>query len=160
MKLQLSDAEHQQLAAEIVSLTSLGAIELKERWKSLWGNSPPRKASRDFMRHGIAYRLQERVYGGLKPATRKLLHQVAEDTRARRAIDTTQIRVPKRGTVLIREWNGTSHRVTVLDDGVSYRGKRHRSLSEVARVITGSRWSGPLFFGLKRRRKENCNGTE
>ncbi len=160
MKLQLSDTEHQRLTAELTSLTSLGAIELKARWTTLWGNSPPKKSSRSLMRYGIAYRLQERVYGGLKPATRKLLHRVAEDTRARRAIDTTQIRVPKRGTVLIREWNGTSHRVTVLDDGVSYRGKRHRSLSEVARVITGSRWSGPLFFGLKTRRKENGNGAD
>jgi hypothetical protein len=62
------------------------------------------------------------------------------------------------GTVLIREWQGASHRVTVLDDGVIYRGRRHQSLSEVARAITGTRWSGPLFFGLKGRAKGAGNG--
>ena len=62
------------------------------------------------------------------------------------------------GTLLIREWQGTSHRVTVLDNGVIYCGRRHQSLSEVARVITGTRWSGPLFFGLKERAKEAGNG--
>ena len=63
------------------------------------------------------------------------------------------------GTVLIREWRGTSHRVTVVDRGAIYRGKRYGSLSEVARVITGTRWSGPLFFGLRSPAKEVCNGA-
>ena len=63
------------------------------------------------------------------------------------------------GAVLIREWRGTSHQVTVREDGVLFRGKRHRSLSEVARKITGNRWSGPLFFGLKAPVQENHHGT-
>ena len=71
-------------------------------------------------------------------------------------------RIPKRGasagTMLIREWRGVSHRVTVLDNDVVYRGRRYKSLSEVARAITGTHWSGPLFFGLKRPAKEEANG--
>jgi hypothetical protein len=65
---------------------------------------------------------------------------------------------PMAGTALMREWRGVSHRVTVLDTDVVYRGRRYRSLSEVARAITGSRWSGPLFFGLKHRAKDAANG--
>ena len=61
------------------------------------------------------------------------------------------------GTVLIREWHGTKHQVTVLKDGFLFRAKRFRSLSQIARAITGSRWSGPLFFGLKAARKEKIN---
>ena len=75
------------------------------------------------------------------------------------ARSATPVRKITPGSVLIREWRGTSHQVTVLEDGVLFRGKRHRSLSEVARKITGSRWSGPLFFGLKAPVKENHDGT-
>ena len=71
-----------------------------------------------------------------------------KNARARLPIGPLQTRL-KAGTVLVREWHGTTHRVTVLDDGFRFGGKRYRSLSEVARTITGSRWSGPLFFGLK-----------
>jgi len=89
----------------------------------------------------VAYKLQERAYGGLSPATRRILAGLREAT-------SVQPRDLRPGTVLLREWQGATHRVTVIEDGVLYRGKRHGSLSEVARVITGSRWSGPRFFGL------------
>ena len=66
---------------------------------------------------------------------------------------------PKAGTVLVRDWGGVTHQVKVLEDGILFRSKRYKSLSEVARVITGSRWSGPLFFGLKSAVKEQSHGT-
>ena len=66
---------------------------------------------------------------------------------------------PKTGTVLVREWGGVTHQAKVLEDGILFRSKRYKSLSEVARVITGSRWSGPLFFGLKSAAKEQNHGT-
>ena len=105
----------------------------------------------------IAYRLQERAFGGLKPSTLRILDRVAEGPGS-----VERRRAPARkagaGTVLIREWGGVAHRVTVLDREVVYRGHRYRSLSEVARVITGTRWSGPMFFGLRNRAKENAHG--
>ena len=102
----------------------------------------------------VAYRMQERVLGGLKPATRRLFERVSQDTRAGRRIRVSPVRKLATGALLIREWGGVRHQVTVLERGVMFRGKPYRSLSEVARVITGNRWSGPLFFGLKARLKE------
>jgi len=105
----------------------------------------------------IAYRLQERALGGLKPATQRLLDRIVEGHS-----EAAPERIPKRGasagTLLIREWRGVSHRVTVLDHDVVYRKRRYKSLSEVARAITDARWSGPLFFGLRRRAEEVANG--
>src|SRR5512135_613354 len=99
--------------------------------------------------------MQERALGGLKPAICRLLERVAEDVAARRPVKMPPP-APRvgAGTVLVRQWGGVDHEVTVREEGVLFRGKRHRSLSEVARVITGSRWSGPRFFGLKAPAKE------
>ena len=108
------------------------------------------------MVRAIAYRLQERAFGGLKPSTQKILDRVC-DTRGEIAQHIPRPRVGA-GTVLIREWRGVRHRVTVLDHDVVYRGRRYQSLSEVARAITGTYWSGPLFFGLKNQAKEAVRG--
>ena len=107
----------------------------------------------------IAYRLQEKAFGGLKPTTRRLLQRVATEGAARRATNTTSAHRVRPGVVLLREWHGATHQVTVLTDGVRFRGQRYRSLSAVARAITGSRWSGPLFFGLKSTAKERDHGA-
>ena len=157
MKSSPSDAELEQLYGELASLPALGPERLKERWRILYGTEPPPRISEDLLRRAIAYRLQERALGGLKASTRRQLQRVAED--ARRSRSATPACKLRPGAVLIREWRGTSHQVTVLEDGVLFRGKRHRSLSEVARKITGSRWSGPLFFGLKAPVGENHDGT-
>jgi hypothetical protein len=103
--------------------------------------------------------MQENVLGGLKPATRRLLARVAEDARSRKPTKVVSLRKVGPNTVLIREWGGTRHEVTVIENGAMFRGKRYRSLSQVARVITGSQWSGPLFFGLKAPAKKAANGT-
>jgi hypothetical protein len=156
MKSSQSHAESNDLPRELARLRPLGAEQLKDQWRILYGIEPPPRISEDLLRRAIAYRLQERVLGGLKVSTRRLLHRIAEDTRHSGTATATKLRP---GAVLIREWRGTSHQVTVLEDGVLFRGKRHRSLSEVARKITGNRWSGPLFFGLKSPAKENQDGT-
>jgi hypothetical protein len=150
--------DREALAAEIASLSKLGIDELRERWKAIYGKAPSREIGRSFLTRAIAYRLQERAYGGLKPSTRRLLARVAEETATKISPKKPQIRKAQSGTILIREWQGNAHRVTMLDDGVSFNGKRYRSLSEVAREITGSRWSGPRFFGL-RAAQENNHGT-
>jgi len=137
-----------RLAAELASLPRLDRGELLDRWRILYGCRAPSHISRPILIRAIAYRMQERVFGGLKPATRRLLQRVAEEARAGGRI-TAAPRVLKPGTRLLREWQGVTHEVIVLEDGVLFRSKRHRSLSEVARAITGSRWSGPRFFGLR-----------
>ena len=157
MKSRRSHAESNELSGELARLAAQGPAHLKESWRVLYGIEPPPRISEDLLRRAIAYRLQERALGGLKSSTRRLLQRIAEDTR--RSKSATPVRKITPGAVLIREWRGTSHQVTVLEDGVLFRGKRHRSLSEVARKITGSRWSGPLFFGLKAPIKENQDGT-
>jgi len=99
------------------------------------------------------------VLAGLKPATRRLLERIAEDARVRKTTKVVPLRKVGQDTILIREWGGTRHEVTVLENGAMFRGKRYRSLSQVAHVITGCHWSGPLFFGLKAPAKEAANGA-
>ena len=97
--------------------------------------------------------IQEKAYGGLDPATARLLNQLI----ALHAKTPGKIVLPRRmkpGVILVREWKGDSHRVTVLQDGFAYEGKTFDSLSEIARLITGTRWNGPRFFGLRSGNKE------
>jgi len=147
----------EDLAREIASLSALDAETLRQRWRALIGADPAPYLGRSLMVRALAYRLQERALGGLKLATQRILDRVCDGRE-----EAASRRIPKRraaaGSVLIREWRGLHHRVTVFDSDVVYRGRRYKSLSEVARAITGTHWSGPLFFGLKRRAKETANG--
>ena len=156
---KVSDKEREKLSAEIAGLESLDLNQLRVRWKLLYEIEAPPHLSRDWLRRAVAYRLQENALGGLKPATRRLLERVAEDARVRKLIKVVPMRKVGPNTILIREWVGTRHEVTVVENGVMFRGKRYRSLSQVARMITGSQWSGPLFFGLKAPAKEAGNGS-
>jgi hypothetical protein len=159
MKRSRSDTEPEGLSGQLASLRTLGPEPLKARWRALYGTEPPPRISEDLLRRAVAYRLQERALGGLKPSTRQLLQRVADDGRSRRSTSAAPARKLGPGAVLIREWRGTTHQVTVLEDGVLFRGERYRSLSEVAHKITGSHWSGPLFFGLKAPAEENHDGA-
>jgi len=143
-----------RISAEITALASLGIAQLKDRWKVLYGTEPPPRASRDFLIRAASYRIQERALGGLSVSTRRLLERVAADVNERRRVRVAPTRKLHTGAILLREWGGVQHQVTVLENGVLFRGNRYRSLSEVARKITGSRWSGPLFFGLRTRSQE------
>src|ERR1700722_4589423 len=154
MKRRVPAMDSEALAAEILSLSKLDIDKLRERWKAIYGKAPSREIGRSFLTRAISYRLQERAYGGIKPSTSRLLARAAEE-RATGSSKRPQTRMAQSGTILIREWRGTAHRVTMLDDGVTFNGKRYRSLSEVAREITGSRWSGPRFFGLRSQNTEN-----
>ena len=157
MKRRASAIGREALASEIASLSKLGINELRARWKAMFGNSPSLDISRSFLTRAIAYRLQEKAFGGLKSSTQRMLAEFAYDGANGSAAVRSRILRP--GTVLVREWRGISHQVSVLEEGFSFRGKRYRSLSEVARQITGTRWSGPLFFGLKRLQQESHDGT-
>lgn len=138
------------LATELAGLPSLGRDELLERWHILYKTQPPVRISTELLIMAVAYKMQEQVYGGLKPATRKFLAKAAEELRAGGKV-SAPAPVIKSGTRLIREWNGRTYEAEVTADGVLFHGKQYRSLSEVARIITGTKWSGPLFFGLKKR---------
>jgi len=157
MKRQVRDRE--TLASEIASLSKLGIDELRERWKAMFGKAPSRDISRSFLTRAIAYRLQEKAFAGLKPSTRRVLAELALDGVNESSLAAEPSRIVRPGAVLVREWRGISHQVSVLEKGFCFRGKGYRSLSGIAREITGTRWSGPLFFGLKRSQEERRDGT-
>jgi len=160
MSRSFSEHGRGKLASEIAALQSLDVAQLRARWRTLYQTEAPSRFSRDLLRRAVAYRLQERALGGLKPTTRRLFQRIAADAHARRPLKLTPVRELEPGAVLIREWGGVKYKVVVLESGFSLRGQRYRSLSQVARLITGSHWSGPLFFGLKNRPKaEAGNGT-
>jgi len=137
------------VAQQLKALTGMTAPALRAHWKETFGRPHPGWFQKDFLLRCLAYRLQEEAYGGLSAAIRKRLKRLAEG--ARNGTASTEFATPrlKPGTRLIRSWRGETHEVTVADQGFTYRGRHHASLSEIARAITGTRWSGPLFFGLK-----------
>ena len=123
-------------------------------------SEPPHRISRELLTRAVAYRIQEQVYRGLKPSTRRLLLRLANDARAGRPLIPKPSSAAPAGTVLMREWHGVTHEVRVLDRGVLYKRKRYRSLSEVAQLITGAHWNGPQFFGLRGKRQEAGHGSK
>jgi hypothetical protein len=140
----------QAVRAELVRLLELPLDDLKAHWQGLYGSPPPKRLGRLIMMRAIAHRLQEKAFGGVSPATRRRLKRLGADLTAGRASKPAAIKI-KPGTRLLREWQGEMHEVIVLEGDVLYRGQSFRSLSAVAREITGTPWSGPLFFGLKDR---------
>jgi hypothetical protein len=142
------------MEAEIAHLRALGLEEMRARWRSVFGRKAPSHLSRHLLFRIIAYRIQEDRFGGLKPETRRFLDQLASGEKAgggnAKAAGALRQRDNLRpGTVLIREWKGTRQHVMATANGFSWNGKEFGSLSEVASAITGTRWSGPRFFGLR-----------
>ncbi|HUN55789.1 MAG TPA: DUF2924 domain-containing protein [Smithella sp.] len=135
---------------ELAGLPALNRKELVEKWQLLYGTTPPVGVRNYFLLHGIAHRMQEKAFGGLKPATRHFLAKAAQDNDASKLQPLPAISI-KPGTKLLREWHGITYEVIILESSVMCNGKHYRSLSEVARAITGTRWSGPLFFGMKKK---------
>ena len=132
----------EELGAALAGLERASRHRLAEYWTEYFGAAPPPRTSRSLMIRAVAFKMQERELGGLSAATRRLLsRQGPAPVRRHRTLSS--------GTVLIREWHGIGHQVTIIEKGVLYRGERYRSLSEVARLITSARWSGPRFFGVK-----------
>jgi Protein of unknown function (DUF2924) len=143
------------LTEQIAALEALSIEQLRNRWAEAYGKLPAPCSHRQFLVRGLAHRLQENALGGLASAPRRHLADLAG--RLERDPETA-LSVPLRikpGTRLIRAWRGERHQVTVLENEFAYRGARYRSLSAIARTITGTRWSGPTFFGLKTRRSGN-----
>ena len=132
-----------------VSPLKFGKAELRKQWQELFERDSPVKMRRELMVRVIAYRLQEQEFGGLSEAICRRLRQLADVLEANPKA-TLSTRSPiKPGTRLVREWKQQVHVVEADTKGYQYKGARYESLSEIARIITGTRWSGPLFFGLR-----------
>ena len=159
MKRMVSDVKSEKLAQELKDLETRSDDELMDRWRNFYGTKPPLKIHRSLLIAAVAHRMQENALGALKPSVRRHLIQAANNpATVRPSFNYPSLR-PRAGTVLVRDWGGVTHQAKVLEDGILFRSKRYKSLSEVARVITGTRWSGPLFFGLKSAAKEQKHGT-
>jgi hypothetical protein len=145
------------ISAKLAELPYLPTPKLRDLWHELFAKPAHPKLRRDLMIPILAYRIQEKVYGGLKLSARKRLQKLAEELERDPKAQLQPNRHIKTGTKLIRQWQGETHEVLVVDRGFDYRNKRYVSLSEIARQITGTRWSGPLFFGLKQPRNGRSN---
>jgi len=135
------------VAELLARLNDLTLDELRAEWRRLYRSAPPR-LSRDLMRRAIAYRIQEKAFGGLSAASKRKLKDHATQIEITGRVKPDSRPVVRSGARLVREWNGRTYTVTVTEDGFGYGGKTYRSLTKVARVITGAHWSGPRFFGL------------
>ncbi len=134
---------------DLAELPRLSRGELAERWRKRFGHEPPRGCGRPLLELAEAYAIQVAAFGALKPSVRRELEgEVPGADKFLAARRSKQISRLTPGTRLVREWNGKSHHVDVVDSGFVWNGASHRSLSAIAREITGARWSGPRFFGL------------
>jgi len=122
---------------------------LRAEWRRLYRANPPKKVTRNLLLLAVAWKIQEQAFGGLGTAMRRRLADLAETLD--RGGDVTRSRVAhlRPGAKLVREWHGKTHTVIVCEDGFEWKGRHRRSLSVIAREITGGHWSGPRFFGLK-----------
>ena len=136
------------LAARLQALEQMDYAALRSEWRRLYRAHPPKRVSRDLLILGVAWKIQEQTYGGLSAATKRRLADLSKTME--RDGDVTRNRVArlKAGAKLVREWRGNTHTVTVIDEGFEWKGRHWRSLSAIAREITGVHWSGPRFFGL------------
>src|ERR1043165_9220783 len=139
--------------SQLAALKAAPVANLKQKWRDLFDREPP-PYNRRFLESRLAYRIQELTYGGLKPETLERLEAIADalegkKPRRRRSLEHR----PIAGTRLIREWKGVEHTVTVRDEHFEYQGRPYKSLSAIARLITGTRWNGLIFFGLKNQQR-------
>ncbi len=137
-----------RLDDKVNALQVLRRAELLARWKRAFGRPAPKRISRELLLLALAYRMQERAEGGLSKAALKRLNGIGSADGEKTPPPRPRAPRLRPGTRLVREWHGEVHQVMVHDKGFEYRNQRYNSLSQIARTITGTRWSGPSFFGL------------
>ena len=141
------------IPARLAALKTTPTLDLKKHWRELFDSEPP-PFNRRYLESRLAYRIQELTYGGLKPETIRRLERLGEELdggdKKKRGIRGDAM--PITGTRLLREWQGVEHIVTVTTEGFEWQGRPYKSLSAIARAITGTRWNGWVFFGLKSHR--------
>lgn len=140
-----------QIEIAIASSLAKPLGELRTVWRDRLGSEPPTLKSRELTLRMLAWRLQAQTLGGLDATTERRLDEIASALEGDAAYEPKAQRQLSAGVVVTREWKGVVHKVTVIDDAFEYQRKRFNSLSEIARLITGTRWSGPRFFGLEQK---------
>ena len=140
---------------ELDRLPVMPIVQLRARFREVFRSDPPEAFGPDLLRRSIAHRIQEKAYGGLSRSAQRLLDQMMKAYAAKPGGKIVLPRRIKPGSVLVRAWKGKSHRVTVLADGFIYDGHTYGNLSEIAVLITGTRWNGPRFFGLRSKAQED-----
>jgi hypothetical protein len=141
--------------AELDRLATMPIVGLRVRYRELFRSDPPKSFGPDLLRRSVAHRIQEKAYGGLSRPTQRLLDQLIKEYASKPGGRIVLPRRIKPGSVLVRQWKGKSHHVLVLADGFAYDGKTFGNLSEIAVLITGTRWNGPRFFGLRSKTAES-----
>jgi hypothetical protein len=140
------------LSRKIAALPDLDKAQLFKVWAENFAQGPPPKMRKEIMVPILAYRMQEREFGGLSHTARKRLKEIAQSLRKEKPSNDIATPNPVTGTRLIRSWRGEVHEVLSTDRGYEYRGRNYGSLSKIAREITGTRWSGPAFFGTREKK--------
>jgi len=138
------------ISRDIAELPALNKAQLLPIWRKNFDDDPPPKLRKELMVPILAYRIQEKEFGGLSHGARKRLREIAQSLGSGKRPDHDAVSRIRPGTRLIRRWGGEVHEVSVIDAGFEYRGQQYGSLSKIAREITGTRWSGPLFFGTRK----------
>mgnify|MGYP001000906205 CR=1 FL=1 len=143
-----------RLADQTVGLAAMSQAQLRAEWRRIHkGQMMPSGLGRDLATRAITWKLQERVHGGMPPATSRELRRLADQLRDTGEIDIARDIRLKPGTRLVRQWHGRVFHVLVLEDGFLFEDRHYRSLTPIAREITGAAWSGPRFFGIRERAK-------
>jgi hypothetical protein len=142
------------LVSELRKIAVEPKVRLRERYIALFGRDPPKAFGPDLLRRSVAQRVQENAWGGLSKATHRELDRLVAVMIAKPNTPLTVARRAQSGTVLVRDWKGKSYRVMITEDGFYYDDRAYSNLSEIARAITGTRWNGPRFFGLRHQRRE------
>ena len=137
--------------AEISRLAGLSISELRDAWMERFDVTAPPVRSRDVLLRMFAWRVQAEAFGGLDLKSERQLRQIGSALERDGSYEPQISRDVSPGVVLTREWKGVTHKVTVTAEGFQYQGTRYHSLSDIARTITGTRWSGPRFFGLEQK---------
>jgi Protein of unknown function (DUF2924) len=141
---------HDRLSEQIATLPSLNKAQLLAIWAENFSTDPPSKLRKELMVPVLAYRMQEKEFGGLSNTARRRLREVAASLKTDKPSQERPDSAPQTGTRLLRVWRGETHEVVATGSGYQYRGQTYSSLSKIAREITGTQWSGPLFFGVRK----------
>ena len=141
-------ADTDALAAELAALSEMDAPELRAEWRRLYRSHSPKLLRRDLLELGVAWKLQERVLGGLSAVAKRQLAELTRTMSTKSDLPKARTVTLKPGARLVRAWGGETHEVLVVEEGFLWRGTTWRSLSVIAREISGTHWSGPRFFGL------------
>lgn len=139
-----------EITKRLKAIEGMNSGELRAQWQRLFEHDPPKRMSRGLLILGVAWKIQAKSYGGLSASAKRQLNRLGQSITEHGDVRRGRVASLRPGAKLVREWRGERHTVFVLENGFEWQGRRWRSLTAIARTITGARWSGPRFFGLTR----------